>query len=158
MTEWKVIQGFENYMISSNGEVMNIKRNRLLKTFPSTEGRIKVNLINDKKINNKFVHRLVAEAFINNPNNKDYVSHIDKDKSNNNVENLKWCNRSQLSFHALKRKANTSGYKGIAYCKRSNKWIARVGDKYLGNFNDKKDAIKIRKNYILTEKPEYINE
>lgn len=100
----------------------------------------------------------MAKAFIDNPENKPFVNHIDKDNSNNNVENLRWSDRIEISLYATKRRGNKSGHKGVFYCKKSNKWIANVAGKRIGTFDDKDMAIKVRKRNVLFEHGEYMNE
>lgn len=77
-------------------------------TLPS--GYIRVVLIKDKKRLDKFVHRLVAEAFLPNPNNKPYIDHIDGSRDNNNVNNLRWCTTKENANNpiTLKRKAESA--------------------------------------------------
>ena len=89
---WKDIEGYEGlYQVSNLGRVKNIKRSRLLKPCPDTNGYLRVDLFKNSKMSHKRVHRLVAKAFIPNPNNHPVVNHKDADKSNNDVSNLEWC-------------------------------------------------------------------
>ena len=89
---WKDIEGYEGlYQVSNSGRVKNIKRNRLLKPFPDKNGYLRVDLFKNSRSSTKSVHRLVAKAFISNPNNLPQVNHKDENPSNNNVENLEWC-------------------------------------------------------------------
>jgi hypothetical protein len=90
--EWKDIDGYARiYQISSQGDIYNIKEFKNVPTFIKNDGYECVSLA-DK--NGKFrqfrVHRLVAQAFLPNPNNKTIVTHKDGDKTNNDVNNLRW--------------------------------------------------------------------
>lgn len=99
---WKPIKEWETlYCVNENGEVMNIKTNKLIVGDVNNVGYYRVCLY-DKKNNRKkryFRHRLVALHFIDNPNNYEEVNHIDGDKSNNNVSNLEWITREQNERH-----------------------------------------------------------
>lgn len=90
---WKPVVGFESkYEVSSFGNVRNKRTGRYLHQTPNTSGYLRVQLYNKNGKGQKyfFVHRLVAQAFIQNPNNLDTVNHIDQNKLNNNSSNLNW--------------------------------------------------------------------
>lgn len=91
----KDIKGYEGlYAVSSCGKVWSYINNRfLIPRHQRKTGYNKVHLAKDGKIRDFLVHRLVAEAFIPNPENKPQVNHLDEDKTNNHVENLKWTTR-----------------------------------------------------------------
>lgn len=90
-----------NYSISETGEVKNDVSGRMLN--PSIQqGYCHVGLTIDGKIRRFRVHRLVAIAFIENPENKPYVNHIDGCRSNNSVENLEWCTPAENTQHAVR--------------------------------------------------------
>lgn len=99
--EWRNIPSCdERYYVSSDGRVLGA--NGLLKPVRSKDGYLRCNIAQDGKFRLWLVHRLVAEAFIPNPDNKPEVNHIDGDKSNNNVSNLEWVTREENIRHAHK--------------------------------------------------------
>lgn len=81
-------------MVADTGEMANIRDNG--------HGYKQVQIMRNNKRYTKYVHRLVAECFIDNPNNLPEVNHKDGNKANNAVDNLEWCNRSQNQRHAYK--------------------------------------------------------
>lgn len=86
---WKEVEGCPNYLVSSAGRVKNLKLGIVLKQS-LRNGYLRVS-INGK---GQSVHRLVAQAFIPNPNGFDTVDHINGDKTDNRAENLRWISRS----------------------------------------------------------------
>lgn len=95
---WKVIEDHPNYMISTHGNVLNVARNKLLK--PTTNGYASVGLTTNGERKFYNVHRLVALAFIPNPDNKPEVNHLDENKQNNCVCNLEWSTSQENSEHS----------------------------------------------------------
>lgn len=112
--EWKPVNGYENlYDVSSDGRIRRIaswdnKNNGYreatgeLKLEKSKNGYIRVKLSKDGKRQRYLVHRIVAQAFIENPNNYPQINHKDCNKANNSVDNLEWVTRSQNIQHAFK--------------------------------------------------------
>lgn len=90
--KWVEIEGYEGiYQISSRGEIYNMREFKGVSTFMKKDGYECVALTdNQGKVKQHRVHRLVAIAFIPNPDNKNVVRHIDGNKTNNNVTNLTW--------------------------------------------------------------------
>lgn len=91
----KAIKGFENYLVSDTGRVYSLKRGRYLKAIKNRDGYLRVGLCKNGKIKFSLIHRLVAEAFIVNPENKPTVDHINRIKTDNRVENLRWASYSE---------------------------------------------------------------
>jgi len=90
--QWKPIEEFDGlYLISTTGHVFSTRSNRLIKQQLSNVGYCRVEINVDGKAQKHGVHRLVAEAFIPNPNGHPVVNHKDENPRNNNVENLEWC-------------------------------------------------------------------
>ena len=93
MEHWKEIAGYEGlYEVSDLGRVKSLKygKERILKPQKNTRGYLKVALCKDGKVEQPKIHRLVAEAFIPNPNNLETINHKDEVKTNNTVGNLEW--------------------------------------------------------------------
>lgn len=91
MEQWKDISGYEKYYeVSDHGRVRNKTNGYILKPTIGSTGYPKVMLAYGKR-KTVYVHRLVAEAFVPNPNNHNVVNHIDENKTNNHVSNLEWC-------------------------------------------------------------------
>lgn len=102
---WKkiIISGIETiYSVSSEGDVRNDTTERLLKQRSDNEYKVVSLSIGNGIMKNKRVHRLVAESFIPNPENKMYVNYIDGIKYNNIVDNLEWVTPSENAIHTHK--------------------------------------------------------
>lgn len=165
----KPVKGFENdYLIYSDGRVYSFKSNKFLKPRLSMDGYERVCLYKDKKSYEYRVHRLIAEAFIDNPNNLPQVNHKDFNRSNNVLENLEWCtnkenvqysiNNGNLGFgnQILERSKDSGRFK---YCKAytftnvfNNKTFTIIGIKNVANqFGcSKKNVLAILEKYSNT--------
>lgn len=121
---WKRIIGYEDsYEINNKGEICSLERyvnnkngkrlikSKLLKPFLTNSGYIGYTLKNKNKSKSVHLHRLLAEYFIDNPNNLPEVNHIDGDKLNNKLSNLEWVNKSENSLHAYKLGLKKSNFK-----------------------------------------------
>lgn len=99
MTKWRTIENYSRYEVSDSGEVRNAISGKILKPCYST-GYVHVTLCDENGHYQTTVHRLVAEAFVANPNNDVEINHLDGDKHNNAADNLEWCDRSHNMRHA----------------------------------------------------------
>lgn len=102
MELWIQSKECQDYEVSSEGRIRNIKTGRIMKTNINTRGYRQVCLRENKKQVVKRVHRLVADAFYDGCHNGLDVNHIDGDKLNNKVSNLEWCTRKENIQHAFK--------------------------------------------------------
>ena len=115
MTKWKDVVGYEDlYEVSSDGDVFSLGRvvydsigrtrhikPKKLNPSKTNAGYLEVRLTDENgKSKNHLIHRLVAEAFIENPDNKEFVNHIDGVKTNNLVTNLEWTTCGENNTHA----------------------------------------------------------
>lgn len=114
--EWADVHGFEgHYKVSNRGEIVSLQRvimrsnghslrvdQRTLSQAKHTGGYLSVNLWKDNKSTNCLVHRVVAQAFIPNPERKPEVNHKDGDKTNNTVSNLEWSTPAENTSHAYR--------------------------------------------------------
>lgn len=146
MEEYKQIET-TNYFINNNGIVINKKKNTIMSVKPNiVSGYCAFEYTFNKKRNKKYIHRLVAELFIENPNNYPDVHHIDNDKTNNNVNNLEWTSRSKNCRMYTKNKSNGLP-RGVSYNKVIKKYQSQISINYknthLGYFTSIEEAHNI---------------
>ena len=138
------ICGYDNYFISNFGNVKNSKTNRILKPSTHTDGYKLIKLSKNEIRKMFYIHRLVGLAFLENPDNKPMIDHIDENKANNIVKNLRWATSSNNGCNQGKQINNKSGFKGVSFDKHANKFIAYIRingkNKNLGAFETAKEA------------------
>lgn len=152
--EWRDIKGFEGiYQVSDTGLVKSLSRRvrlnckhgsvvlkeMLLSQRLDMKGYLRVYLNDNGKTKFVPIHRLVAQAFIPNPENKPQVNHIDGNKQNNNVKNLEWCTNSENQKHAYRLGLNyVTGRAGRPKISVIQKDL--YSNKIINTFNSLKDA------------------
>ncbi len=153
------IKNFPYYFVSRCGKVFSSKNGRWgqrkelreLKQHIDARGYYNVRLTNEKyrkKGITKNIHRLVGETFLERPPNTE-IDHINRNKLDNRIENLRWVSRRENILNRGMFKKNKSGITGVCFNKEQSKWMATI-NKGVGNFkckffNEKQDAIKWRK-------------
>lgn len=137
----KQISHHPNYHITKEGKVYSSNINAFLAPF-NCAGYLRVNLSKNNKYKKYLIHRLVAEAYLDNTDNKPIVNHINGKKSDNRLENLEWCNNSENMLHAYKtglydmskNKAGQMGRLTIKFAQKANERL--VLDTQYGIFYD----------------------
>lgn len=114
---WKPIKDYENYEVSNLGKVKSLNYNRtgeekILKPRKDKDGYLYVGLYKSGKRKFFKIHRLVATAYIFNPDDKPQINHIDCNRQNNCVENLEWCSLAYNTKHAYEHDL-IKNYRGI---------------------------------------------
>ncbi len=91
-----------------------------------------------------YVHRLVAQEFVENPDDKDFVDHINRKRSDNTILNLRWVSGSENQMNQSIRQNGGSKYKGVCCKKTTNKWVSQIKidgkTTHLGYFTKEKEA------------------
>ena len=135
---------FEKYEVLNSGNIRNRQTMRILKSRATNKNYMVIDLGDTMKQ----VHRLVAEAFLLNPENKKCIDHIDGDTINNKLINLRYATNQENSFNQKLSVHNTSGSKGVCYDKSKKKWKSsiKLNSKsiHLGYFERIEDAIQAR--------------
>ena len=135
---WKPIKGYEQlYQVSNLGNISNYRK--IMKPFENNSGYLVIDLRCNKTRKKCLVHRLVAEAFVENSNNYPLVNHKDGNKHNNASSNLEWCTNSENILHARrtglnpynlpskgKKLGKTSKFRGVGFDSQRKKWIGVI--------------------------------
>ena len=150
---YKKIDDYDNYEISNIGNVRNINTGKVLKPRKNRDdGYFRVNLSKNNIIKDFLIHRLIAYAFIPNPENLREIDHIDQNKTNNSITNLRWVSRSNNCRNRPKFKNSSSKYIGVYFHKANGKYQARISinykQKYIGIYDKEDDAGKAFDDYI----------
>ena len=141
--EFVQLENFPDYSINKLGQIQNNSTGRILPThFQHKYLAITLNQNSIKK--SVRVHRLLADTFLLNLENKKLVDHIDRNPANNNLSNLRWCTRVENSYNMSKTKKKTSSkYKGVFKIK-NNQYRAAIRKNgklfHTGRFSTKKEA------------------
>ena len=144
--EWKVVAEFPEFLISSEGEVKR-RGGKHLSMYQMANGYwvVSFNIREHQHPQKRLIHRVVAQAFIPNPDGKPTVNHLDGDKSNNRCVNLEWATHAENHQHAyatglrtynnptrgLKLAARSNSakltiYSGVCWVNSRQRWVARV--------------------------------
>ena len=150
--EWKTINDYPNYSISSLGVVKN-KKHLIMKPSPNPKGYLRIKLFKDGKKKYFLHHQLIGLHFIPNPENYNQIDHINGIRNDNRIENLRWGNQSQNQRNKKKKINCSSQYLGVTWKKTDKRWEAQIRingiSKYLGRFNTELEAFNAWKEYVI---------
>jgi hypothetical protein len=145
--EYRQIEGYDNYSVSNMGNVRNDKTGRIRKPTTDRDGYLYVDLWKKCKGKTHKIHRLVAIAFLENPDNLEQIDHINHIKDDNRIENLRWCSCGNNNRNKQKKEGTTSKYRGICWRERDNIWVAYISlngnQQYLGCFKTEEEAYAV---------------
>jgi len=128
----KKILNYPNYLISKEGQIYSIKTNKIKVSEIYQNGYCRIEICNENGNKKFYIHRLVAEVYIPNPNNYNQVNHKDLNKHNNNINNLEWCNEVMNMQHNANNKPENS--------KKVIQLDLLDENKIIGTFNSIKEA------------------
>ncbi len=162
ITIWKQIDGYENYETSICGQVRNITTKRILRPRIRS-GYYAVDLYKNRESITFPIHRLVANTFLPKiDTTKNCVDHVDCNRLNNTISNLRWVSHQENNFNSSMSSNNTSGIKGIYFVKETNKQRALIGFNnkliHLGSFKNIDDAKNARQKMAKQLFGEYLND
>ena len=146
------IVGYENYLIYEDGKVQNKKTKRYLSTCDNN-GYLQVGLYQNGRHKNYKIHRLIAEHYIPNPDNRKEVDHINRNKKDNRIENLRWVTRSENNLNTTVQKDNALGIKNICYDKTYDRYDYKktiMGQRHRKTFKTIEEAIAYKEEYELS--------
>ena len=156
---WRNISEYTKYQVSNIGRVRNSMTGRILKTIVTDGGYYTVLLYKCKTATRFRVHRLVAQEFIDNPDGKPFVDHVNHNVTDNTVLNLRWVSISENNMNQTKRLNTSSKHKGVSFNKQLHKWHAYANidgtRKHLGYFSSEKEAGAKYNEYALEHFGEY---
>lgn len=107
---WRRIKDFPNYAIDTSGRVYSFTTRKELKPWVQRNGYLLIRLFCNGKVFPRYVHRLVGETFLDNPNNLKEMNHKDANRENNCVDNLEWSSRSDNMKHKIYKMGHSGGY------------------------------------------------
>ena len=139
---YKEIPGYKNYKLSKDGDLIRIYKNgkvKHLKYFLNDNGYYRINLSLKGKVKPFYKHRLLAKTFIDNPENKPCIDHINQNRKDNCLANLQWATYAENNRNKGIRYDNNTGHRGVSYIEEKY---------YVVNYNNN-EGKNIRKKFSV---------
>lgn len=124
---FKEIKGFENYLVNENGVVIN-EKGIIMAAQDNGKGYLYVQLTKNKKCFKKYVHRLVADAFVGNPRGLSEINHKNENKADNRASNLEWCTHKENCLHGTRNERAGEKHQKKVVCVERKKVYASLGE------------------------------
>lgn len=143
---------YPQYLIYPDGKIWSKRKKKYMKPATHRKGYLYLILYNDINKKTLRIHRSVAIHYIPNPNNYPEIDHINRNKKDNRIENLRWATRSMNMLNIGLKNSNTSGHKYIIFRKNRNKWMFQMRNQYIMKrklCESKIDAICIKFYYMI---------
>ena len=115
------------YKVTDDGQIINAKTNRVLHQYRGRDGYFRSQFGGKTRL----IHRVVLSAFVSQPEGKEFVNQIDGNKSNNSLNNLEWCTRSENMKHAYAHNLKSSEGEKNSRCKLSKSDVDFIREKYI---------------------------
>lgn len=142
------IEGYDKYVIFEDGVIINMNKGKMLKGYKNTKGYMKITLYGEER-KTLSIHRILALAYIPNPDDKPEVDHKNRINNDNRLENLRWATHIENCENKNIYKNNKSKMQHIYKTEIGYRFfIKRKGIKFSKRFKLKEDAIKFRDNYL----------
>ena len=119
----KFIEGYDKYILFSNGNILNCENNKWIKHTKTKDGYIRIALYKNKKIKLFYLHQLIGKAFIQNNENKQFIDHINHIRDDNRIDNLRWVTRNENQKNTSKQ--NSVLFRGVSFDKKNNTWQSK---------------------------------
>ena len=134
---------YEGYFININGQVKKVtkKGEKLCHLFKGKNGYL---VFSAGRKNKPSVHRVMGEVFLENKYNLRNIDHIDRDKTNNHLSNLRWFSQQDNMLNREK----VDGCYGVNFCTSNKKWVAKAGQFKIGEFNTENEARACKFGYL----------
>lgn len=124
---WKPVKGYESlYQVSDSGRVRSLRTGKYISKRVGYDGYVRVSLSNNGEQKALFLHRLIGQAFVPNPNNYPEINHKDENKQNNSLSNLEWCTHKYNSNYGTRvNRMATTNYEPVIQYTKDGTEVAR---------------------------------